>query len=188
MKLHLGCGNTRLDGWVNVDITAGDAVDVVCDLDVDTLPFDDDSVDESFGSHVLEHLRNPLHFMGELWRVTKPGGTAKFLLPYGSSDDAWEDPTHVRPYFIQSSIYFGQPAYWRADYGYVADWDTALITLALPESRYKSASAEQAMEHIMSFRNVVLQMTYDFVAVKPARPREPLEGQPNIQLALVQGV
>ena len=78
MKLNLGCGRTRKDGWVNVDMTKVDGVtDVVCDLDGPDLTshFAEDSVDESVGEHVIEHLSHPLEFMTALWRVTKPGGT-----------------------------------------------------------------------------------------------------------------
>lgn len=173
-------------GWVNIDHQARPGVDVACDLDSDPLPFDDDSVDDSLGSHVLEHLHNPLHFMGELWRVTKPGGTATFHLPYGTSDDAWEDPTHVRPYFVQSSIFFGQPAYWRADYGYTADWSTERVELDVPADRFEGQSFAQIMGAVLSLRNVVRQMSYHFVAVKPARPRVRDDSLPNIEINLVE--
>src|SRR5258708_31966184 len=70
----------------------------------------------SEGSHVIEHLRDPLPFMEELWRVSRPGAKAVFRCPYGSTDDADEDPTHVRRMFAGSWGYFGQPHYHRAQY------------------------------------------------------------------------
>ncbi|HZP31094.1 MAG TPA: methyltransferase domain-containing protein, partial [Acidimicrobiia bacterium] len=112
-RLHLGCGRSPLPGWVNVDAVAGPGVDLVHDLDrcADRpLPYPSDSVDEFLASHLLEHLHHPLPFMQELHRVARPGAAATFHVPYGSSDDAFEDPTHVRQYFVNSWIYFGQPA------------------------------------------------------------------------------
>jgi predicted SAM-dependent methyltransferase len=54
MKYHLGCGDIRLEGWVNVDARYGPAVDIVCDLaDVSGLPGNAEAV---YACHVLEHF------------------------------------------------------------------------------------------------------------------------------------
>ena len=60
--------------------------------------------------------------MQELWRIAKPNAKMVIRVPHGASDDAWEDPTHVRAYFSNSFGYYSQPYYWRADYGYRGDW------------------------------------------------------------------
>lgn len=54
MKLNLGCGDKKHEGYVNVDL-CGDP-DVRCDLSVFPRPFDDDSADEVFSEHFLEHV------------------------------------------------------------------------------------------------------------------------------------
>lgn len=41
-RLHVGCGNEVLPGWVNHDLVALPGVDVVQDLDSYPWPFDDD--------------------------------------------------------------------------------------------------------------------------------------------------
>src|SRR5215472_12108282 len=123
VRLNLGCGRDIRPGWVNVDCVPLPGVDVATDFDHDPrLPFADGSVGYSEGEHVIEHLADPLPFMAELWSVTRAGGTAVFRCPYGSTDDADEDPTHVRRMFAGSWGYFSQPLYWRADYGYRGDW------------------------------------------------------------------
>jgi SAM-dependent methyltransferase len=190
MKLNLGCGRSRLAGYVNVDVVPGPAVDLVMDFDAcgpggARFPYEDDSVDESFGSHLIEHLRNPLPFMQELWRVTRGGGVATFLCPYGSSDDAFEDPTHVRQLFLHSWGYFSQPFYWRADYGYRGDWQGRRIVLEVEKAKFAGRPAEEIMDAVMTRRNVVLQMRADLIAVKPARPPDrTLIGHPPVEINL----
>lgn len=180
MKLHLGCGRTILSGWTNLDCIALPGVDVVADLETcqtTPLPFDDNSVDEIFSSHVLEHIRNILPLMQELWRVAKPDARMIARVPHGASDDAWEDPTHVRPFFTQSFGHFSQPYYWRADYGYRGDWQPETLVFIPREQRpYPELSAALAKE-----RNVVREMVATLRAVKPARePRRDLQVLPTM--------
>lgn len=54
LKLHLGCGRMRLDGYVNMDIIKTPAVDVVGDTR--ELPYADNSVDIIESYHVIEHF------------------------------------------------------------------------------------------------------------------------------------
>lgn len=175
MKLNLGCGRTRMDGWVNVDCTKVEGVtDMVVDLDGPDLAshFAADSVTESVGSHVIEHLSRPLEFMAALWWVTEPGGTVTFETPYGSSDDAWEDPTHVRPYFLNSWGYFSQPFYFRADYSFSADWRLTDLTLAVDRGRWENRPPADVLAAVQAERNVVRLMRATLEAVKPARPAD----------------
>jgi len=172
IRLNLGCGRDIRPGWVNVDSVPLPGVDVACDFDnLPHLPFADGTVGYSEGSHVIEHLEDPLPFMAELWRVTRPGGQAVFRCPYGSTDDADEDPTHVRRMFPGSWGYFSQPYYHRADYGYRGDWQLTDLTLAIfPELASGSDSELYAM--IRFNRNVVSEMTAVLECRKPARKPE----------------
>jgi 2-polyprenyl-3-methyl-5-hydroxy-6-metoxy-1,4-benzoquinol methylase len=171
MRLNLGCGRSPIPGWVNVDSAALPGVDIVADLETVPLPFEDDTVTEINASHVLEHIRSPLPLMQELHRIAKPGALATFRVPYGSSDDADEDPTHVRRYFWGSWGYFSQPHYWRADYGYRGDWDLEDVVLVV-SSDLKGKSWEEAFRAVQERRNVVTEMVAKLRAVKPLR--EPL--------------
>lgn len=183
MRLNLGCGRDIRAGWVNIDSMPLPGVDHVVDLDdKPVLPFPDDSVDLIEGSHVIEHLRNPLPLMAELWRVAKPGAEAAFRTPYGSSDNADEDPTHVRRLFLQSWDFFGQPAYWRADYGYRGDWQPTRITLRI-SPHLNDLSADEVMWALRFQRNVVIEMAARLVAVKPGRPTDrDLQQTPEVVL------
>lgn len=161
-----------MEGYVNVDRMSGSGVDVVADLDqcaATPLPFDDDTIAEIVGIDLIEHIVNPLPLMQELWRIAKPDATCMFELPYGSSDDAWEDPTHVRPYFLDSWMYFAAPTYYRANYGYCGDWQPEQIDLNVdcPGTR------DEIFAHVMAFRNVVSRQRVWLRAVKPCRPPDP---------------
>lgn len=176
LRLNLGCGRDIRPGWVNIDCAPLPGVDHVVDFDdKPVLPFGDDSVARSEGSHVIEHLRDPLPFMEELWRVTAPGGLAVFRCPYGSTDDADEDPTHVRRMFAGSWGYFGQPHYFRADYGFRGDWQPVAVTLAVfPEFGEFTDAELQVMIQLQ--RNVVAEMSAVLRCVKPRRePRRELQ-------------
>lgn len=188
-RLNLGCGRNSIAGWTNVDSMKLPGVDIVADLDRcgDTpLPFDAESTDEFLLSHVIEHLRAPLPLMQELWRIAKPGAKLTIHTPYGHSDDAWEDPTHVRPYFLNSFGYFSQPFYWRADYGYRGDWHPDHILLKVMRAGNDGLTAEQVMAKIMTLRNVVTEMVATLSAVKPMRPTDKtLQRRPHVEIALI---
>ena len=188
MKLHVGCGRNALAGWTNLDSQPLPGVDVVFDLDQchrAPLPFADDTVDEILASHVIEHLTQTLPFMQELHRVAKPDATAVFRVPYGSSDEAYEDPTHVRPYFINSFGYFSQPYYWRADYGYRGDWMTEKVTLIVDARKHSGKTPEQIIDEVHRARNVVKEMIVELRAVKPIRePRAELQHRHSIVIQL----
>lgn len=173
-RLNVGCGTDIREGWINLDSSRLPSVDVVADLDDcrrTPLPFAADSIDEFHCSHVLEHLRDALGFMQELHRIAKPGAVATIRVPYGSSDDADEDPTHVRRLFLYSFSYFSQRGYWYADYGYRGDWETDNIVLTVDAARHAGKPFEQIFEELRTQRNVVLEMITTLKAVKPTRPR-----------------
>ena len=167
MKLNLGAGRNPMSGYVNVDRAALPGIGVVHDLESFPLPFDDDTFDEVIGIDLIEHITDALGLMQELWRVARPDAVCVFELPYGSSDDAWEDPTHVRPYFVQSWGYFSQPFYWRADYGYRGDWQPEAVTLAVC---CDGDTPEEIMLQVNALRNAVSRQRVTLRAVKPARP------------------
>jgi len=183
-KLNLGCGRTILPGWLNLDCYAAPGVDLVVDLEAcqpGRIPLPDDALEELQASHVLEHIRATLPLMQELHRITRAGGLFTIRVPYGSSDDAWEDPTHVRPYFLDSFGYFGQPYYWRADYGYRGDWQVEKLELILNDPSLREAPLEAIAQAVRTRRNLVTELVATLRAVKPARqPRADLRQPPRV--------
>jgi SAM-dependent methyltransferase len=170
--LHIGCGRDLIPGYVNVDSAPGLRVDVDFDLDScgsSSLPIASGSVDGIYGCHVLEHMSTPLALLAELHRVAKPGARLVLRLPYGSTNDADEDPTNHKRYFEGSFVYYGQPAYSRADYGYRGDWDVERIVLVVSRE-LEALPIEEIRQRVRALRNVVIEMIVHLRAVKPIRP------------------
>ena len=105
-RLHLGCGNDVLPGWVNHDLVALPGVDVVHDLDSYPWPFEDDLFVEVRMHHVLEHLSEPIRAIEELHRITRSGGTVQVRVPYWNSTDWASDPTHKSAFSEYSFDFF----------------------------------------------------------------------------------
>lgn len=185
-RLNVGCGRNVLDGWLNLDSVALPGVDLVCDLEnlrKEPIALPENTVNYFLLSHVIEHIQDTLGLMQELWRIATPGATALIRVPHGASDDAWEDPTHIRPQFIGSFRYFSQPYYWRADYGYRADWQPEKVQLLVDKARFAGLTAQQIFSKTQTERNVVVEMVCEMRAIKPVRePRRDLQVPPTIEI------
>ena len=79
--LNVGCGYHFSDEWNNLDLHGPKGV-VQHDLRK-ALPFAADTFDAAYSSHVLEHLdlRQGEFFLREQWRVLKPGGVCRVVVP-----------------------------------------------------------------------------------------------------------
>ena len=99
MKLNLACGKDIKDGYTNVDFIKFDGVDLVRDLRGYWTDWKDNSIDEIFCSHFVEHLeaRERVHFVNEAYRVLKVGGKCELKFPHWSSAMAYGDMTHKWP-------------------------------------------------------------------------------------------
>jgi SAM-dependent methyltransferase len=187
-RLNVGCGRNILENWLNLDSVALPGVDLVADLEKlreSRIDLPDDSVGEFLLSHVIEHVHDSLGLMQELWRLAMPGAVAVIRVPHGGNDLAWEDPTHIRPYFVKSFGFFSQPFYWRADYGYRGDWQPEKIQLVVDRKRFAGFSSEDAYAKIQNERNTVLEMICETRAVKPIRePKRELLTLPDVTIVL----
>ena len=80
MRLNLGAGDWRPDGWVTVDV---EDADVRHDLAVTPWPFADGAADAILASHILEHVTRDqaARFLAECARVLAPGGVLAIAVP-----------------------------------------------------------------------------------------------------------
>jgi predicted SAM-dependent methyltransferase len=84
LLLDLGCGTKdewlKEEGWIHIDAYAPDAQVKAFIWD---LPYEDNSVDEIYCSHVLEHFHKAqiIPTLQEWHRVIKPEGRIRILVP-----------------------------------------------------------------------------------------------------------
>ncbi len=71
-----------------------------CDVEHEPLPLESASVDAVLMMHLIEHLFDPNHVLGELFRVLRGGGVLFVVTPDWRKQvkEFYRDPTHVRPY------------------------------------------------------------------------------------------
>ncbi len=124
LQLDIACGKNKKRGFTGVDIW--DGADIVANLEKFPWPFEDNSVDEIFCSHYIEHTPDLISFANELYRIMKVGARAEIIAPYYSSIRAWQDPTHLRAISENTYLYFSKE--WRTinkldHYPITADFD-----------------------------------------------------------------
>ncbi len=108
--LELGCGRTKHPNAVGIDRISLPGVDVVHDLNRCPYPFEDNTFDEVYAIHVIEHLDSILAVMEEIYRITKPNARVVVITPHHSDAISWQDPTHKWHLNSYSFSYF-EPTY-----------------------------------------------------------------------------
>jgi len=102
MKINIGCGPVKMAGYVNIDKFPSFNPDKIMDLEKTPWDFEDNSIEEIYASHVLEHIGQTsdeyFNIVKEFYRVLKPGGVLNIRVPHPRHDNFFTDPTHVRAF------------------------------------------------------------------------------------------
>lgn len=82
MKLHLGCGTKRIEGYVNIDCRFLPNVDEIQNIEL-LRTYKPDSVDVIYASHVLEHFGRwkYKHVLQRWYEILKPNGVLRLAVP-----------------------------------------------------------------------------------------------------------
>lgn len=82
LKLDLGCGGTKKKGFIGIDAVLGPGVDIKHNIE-EGIPFSDNSVNEIYSSHFLEHVQNRKvpFILRECARVLNPKGKITIEVP-----------------------------------------------------------------------------------------------------------
>lgn len=105
-KLNLGCGTDIRAGWINLDIAPLPGVDVVHDLKILPLPFENETFDYVVCNDILEHFLDYVPLLSELHRVMKKGGIIEIKVPHYTYSRAYADPTHLRYFSLELFEFF----------------------------------------------------------------------------------
>lgn len=112
IKLDLGCGNNKKNGFIGIDLKGTDA-DIYADFK-ESLPIKNSVVDEVHSHGVLEHIpylhnkdeHGVVHVMKEIYRVCKDDARVEITVPYWTSKNLWKNPTHYRGFHERSMDFF----------------------------------------------------------------------------------
>ena len=116
----------------------------------------------AYSIHSIEHVRDLITFMVDLYRVCMPGAHVYIKTPYYASRKAFIDPTHVRFMTEESFEYFKSPNY----YGLNTNFRTVMIEFGMRKPfKYLPAYFQKRCRRY--FWNVCEEMTVILEAVKP---------------------
>lgn len=173
LKLHLGCGSTRMEDYINIDIVPTQATDLVQNV-VDLPMVRGNSVEEIFLHSVFEHLYayEQEGALREWYRVLKPGGrlVMKWVPDFDLVADAYvkRSPGATRPVFDLWEVYrytHGDPRPDNSPGQLHKDlFTTEKVRQLLLRTGFKIVSIEHAR-----FRDEPFPIAFNVEAIKPPR-------------------
>lgn len=105
--IELGCGgNKRHANSIGIDVLKESGVDIVGDVFEVLADFPDNSVDQIWTYHFLEHIDDLALLMHEMARVCKRGALIEIVVPHFSNPFFYSDPTHSRAFGLYTMSYF----------------------------------------------------------------------------------
>ena len=105
MKLNAGCYDDIKEGYVNLDKERYfKGIDVVHDLNKFPYPFKDNTFDEIYAKHSLEHCDPNCNreIFNEFYRISKPNAIIIAIVPYGTTWMNYID--HKRGYTFKTFL------------------------------------------------------------------------------------
>ena len=120
--LDLGCGTVKVRGAVGLDNVDIPGVDIVHDLLDSPYPIENESFENIYLRHVIEHfyLNDFEKILNECSRILISDGVLQITVPHAFSIAAFTDPTH-KQFFT-----FGSGLFWDKNYqkSYYNDLDS----------------------------------------------------------------
>jgi hypothetical protein len=111
-KYNLGCGDKKIDGFINVDKYEVFNPDKIIDLEKFPWDIETSSANTIILNHVLEHLGETtdifINIMKELYRISKPFAKIHITVPHPYSYNFIVDLTHVRKITEETLMMFSK--------------------------------------------------------------------------------
>ena len=186
MKINIGAGTTRYEGFINCDYSNYCNPEYVFDLEKDIWPFEDNSVTYVIAHHVLEHLGDGyFHALKELYRVCKLGAIIDIKVPHYNNHNFYHDATHRRAITAFGLSMFGKKKN-HLDFlansatsrlGEYLNIDLELISYSyLVEDRYSEELADKSNEYIENYswekNNVISEIWVKMMVIKGTRSEQ----------------
>ena len=141
----------RLDcpqGYISVDLFNAD---IQADLN-DRWPFEDASIGVLRASHLIEHLRDPIHTMNEAHRVLVPGGWFLIDVPSTDGRGAFQDPTHVSFWNENSFWYYTDRNYANYIPAYRGRFQAARVVTYYPDQWWQQRQIPVVSAHLIALK------------------------------------
>ncbi|MBI2135168.1 methyltransferase domain-containing protein [Candidatus Woesearchaeota archaeon] len=178
-KLNLGCGKDIKKGYINLDQSKLEGVDVAYDLNKFPWPFPKNYFDEIYARDAIEHLKDIFKVMREINRISKPGATVKLIVPYWHSSAAFY-PNHYYFFNVDSLKLFTEKGRsYDNHYGFKLEkiklipsrigW--LIPPIPLPKSIFKNVID---LRHLFSyiFGEIIVKIEFTLKAVKDKYARQ----------------
>ncbi len=147
--INLGCGPVITEGMINIDFFFEKGIDYGADLRF-PLKIKDESVDGITCEHTMEHLSysDDEKLMSECYRILKPGGVLRIILPdvskflnaYANNDVAWFNEweklyftNSLNPERAKRKLHskMGAVSFVLQEYGHISAWDEETLRFYL---------------------------------------------------------
>jgi ubiquinone/menaquinone biosynthesis C-methylase UbiE len=180
MKINIGAGDVKIDGFVNCDHDSISNPDFIFDLEKDTFPFEDNSVETVVAHHIFEHLgEGYFHCLQELYRVCKHGALIDIRVPHHRHDSFASDPTHRRPITIVGLKLFSkkfnkhcrEKGYASSRLGDFYDVDFEILDYKyIPDEhcrlKYSNFTLEQLEDYAHEHNNMISEVHIKLIVIK----------------------
>lgn len=125
-KIDIGCGKGKMPGYIGLDIRPSSEVDIVCDIE-EGIPLKSNSITLIYSNHFLEHIKNVVFVMQEIYRVSKSGANIILRVPYYTSIGAFKDPNHKSLFTEETFRYFSSYQWKGFNYKFDVDFQVERI-------------------------------------------------------------
>jgi len=112
MRIYLGAGKDRKEGFTNVDIYPFEGIDIVADV-TKGVPLPTDCAELVYSQDFLEHIapEHKIKVMNEIYRLLKPGGLMEHWIPNAGSRNDFGSPSHLSHWNLQQFEHFDIDSY-----------------------------------------------------------------------------
>lgn len=148
LRLNLGCGYVKLEGFVNIDNREEVGPDLVCDI-LQGLPYGDGEIIHVRAYDFLEHIPmdSTIKVIEDIYRVLVPGGIFEHFTPSTDGRGAFQDPNHRSFWNSNSWLYYVEDDY-RKLYNIKAKFKILSLENKMTDSRMNIVHTFGVMEKI----------------------------------------
>jgi predicted SAM-dependent methyltransferase len=176
IRLHFGSGQTRLEGYINIDSVVSHATDLV--MDIMDLDLPANTVDEIYSSHMVEHLSSSeFNIALNNWlKVLKPGGLLTLRCPNFMYAVSCFSNTPEPECWKYVNMIFGPTSQGPSPYNLHKNGFSARRLRSILEDH---GFIVLKCEEVSNRSNSVMNQDLFCVAQKPGEPKDPMREAPN---------